>query len=292
MIYIAGEILADRFVGVSDVVTKVGGAPFNVAAWAADAGADVTFYGAVGGDEIGKIVLDAAKQAKVNLNVDVIRGKKTTVALVTLDPEGERNFKFLRVDTAEFNLSVTKMDMCAFKKCKIAHLGSLMLTEPEGRAFAAEFVRLAKANDKILSFDYNYRADLYPSFEDSEKVCENIVQNADVLKFSEEEILAYTRKTDVFSALETLSERKKLVVATLGGRGSAYSFGGKIGRIPAVRVSVVDTTGAGDAYMGAMLAGLDKTNFPNVSDAEIQNVLHSASRSGAEAATFYGATKF
>lgn len=54
MIYIAGEILADRFVFGNDCTTKVGGAPFNAAAWAADGGAKTVFYGAVGGDDVGK----------------------------------------------------------------------------------------------------------------------------------------------------------------------------------------------------------------------------------------------
>ena len=186
MIYIAGEILADRFVFGNDCTTKVGGAPFNAAAWAADGGAETVFYGAVGDDDVGKKVLADASKTKVRLSVDVLKGNRTTVALVSLSADGERNFRFLRDDTAEFKLSVQKMDMCAFEKCKIAHLGSLMFTEPEGRKFAADFVALAKEKRKILSFDYNFRDDLYPSFEASKEVCKNVVESADVLKFSED----------------------------------------------------------------------------------------------------------
>lgn len=291
MIYIAGEILADRFVFGNDCTTKVGGAPFNAAAWAADGGAETVFYGAVGDDDVGKMVLEDASKTKVRLSVDVLKGHRTTVALVSLAAGGERNFRFLRDDTAEFKLSVQKMDMCAFEKCKIAHLGSLMLTEIEGRKFAADFVASSKEKRKILSFDYNFRDDLYPSFEASKEVCKNVVESADVLKFSEDEILAYTKAADVSGALKALSQKERLVVVTLGKKGSAYSFGGELGFVEAVPVSAVDTTGAGDAYMGTMLAGLDKTDFPDVSINEIQSVLEAASRKGAEATTFYGAIK-
>lgn len=108
MIYIAGEILADRFVFGNDCTTKVGGAPFNAAAWAADGGAETVFYGAVGGDDVGKKVLADASKTKVRLSVDVLKGHRTTVALVSLSAGGERNFRFLRDDTAEFKLSVQK----------------------------------------------------------------------------------------------------------------------------------------------------------------------------------------
>lgn len=291
MLYIVGEILADVFDAPPKKTVKVGGAPLNVAAWAADSGADAVFYGAVGGDEYGKEVLKQASRLSVRLDVDVIDDAATTVAEVSLDENGERNFRFFRDNTAEFRLSTKKIDKEAFKKCTIVHMGSLMLTAPEGRRFAQEFIELAKAQNKIVSFDYNYRADLYPDFSSSVKASKEIVGNANLLKFSEEEILQYTDKSNVFDALKCLSGENRLVVCTCGARGCDYCFGNNIGHVDGVRANVVDTTGAGDAFWGAALALLDGTDFWQLSAREIERILAYACTKGAEATTFYGAIK-
>jgi sugar/nucleoside kinase (ribokinase family) len=171
---------------------------------------------------------------------------------VALDETGERYFTFFRHDTADFNLSLDEINFNEFKDLRIVHLGSLMLSEQKGVEFAEEMVKRIKKSEYLFSFDVNFRYDLYKTKEDAFRAYKPFIERADILKFSQDEILDYTRETSLVRAIEKLN-CKGLLLITLGSEGSMFAFGGKSRIVETIKVKPVDTTGAGTRFTARRL---------------------------------------
>lgn len=291
MILCLGEILADM-VGEkaqSGMIFKsfCGGAPFNVAVNAKNSGAKVGFVGRVGNDPVGRFLTDEAKKANFDvLDIQVDEIRNTTLAFVTLI-DGERDFAFYRHDTADFNTDFDSVDF-SYSDLSIVHLGSLMLSEKTGRKFAQKVVKKTKKLGKTLSFDVNFRMDIYKDLQDAIKAYKPFVEAADILKFSDDEIKDFTGINDVEKAALSLSKKDKLIVVTLGSKGSQYFYNGKTGIVPTVEVKPIDTTGAGDAFFGTLLANLEGKEM---TAENIEKAMEKANKSGADATQFLGAVQ-
>lgn len=292
MILAIGEILADM-VGSSENGTLTfksfcGGAPFNVAVNAKQAGAKVGFIGRVGKDVIGRFVTEQAKKANLDcLDIQVDEERNTTLAFVTLN-DGERDFAFNRHDAADFNINIEEIDFSKYKDLNIIHLGSLMLSEENGKAFAEKIADKVKQFGKVLSFDMNFRMDTYKDFEDAKKAYKPYVEKADIIKFSDDELKLYTGIDDLQKAVESIIGKDQLLVLTLGSKGSMYFYNGLTGVIPTEKVKPIDTTGAGDAFFGTFLANMEKVEW---NKENIEGALVKANKAGAETTQFLGAIK-
>lgn len=292
MILCVGEILADMIGEENDGVTAfkmyAGGAPFNVACNAAFCGAKAGFAGRVGRDIAGDFLVRFAKGMPLQyLSVKRDEVRNTTLAFVALDKNGEREFTFFRHETADYNMDVADIDLDT-EGLKIVHVGSLMLSEAEGRRFAKALVEKIKSKGLKFSFDVNFRFDLYKDIDEAVKAYGWFVRQADILKFSEDEIIAYTKARDLDSAIEKLDFKGYLLAVTRGSNGSVYLYRGRRGYAPAVEnVKVVDTTGAGDAFYGALLAKLDGKD--DADEDEIKKFFSYANGIGAMATTKKGA---
>jgi fructokinase len=292
MILCIGEILADM-VGSKESGTLTfksfcGGAPFNVAVGAKNAGADVGFIGKVGDDPIGRFVTEEAKKAKLtDLLIQVDSERNTTLAFVTLT-DGERDFAFYRHDTADFNVDIDQVDFSAYKDLNIVHLGSLMLSEKSGRALAQKVVDKARAIGKKISFDLNFRMDIYDGLEDAIKAYKPFIEQADIIKFSDDELRDYTGIDGVIAGIESIYRKDTLIVVTLGSRGSVYYYNGMSGTVPTQKVKPIDTTGAGDAFFGTFLANVESKEW---NKDNIESALIKANKAGADATQFLGAVK-
>lgn len=292
MILSIGEILADVIVGENNsslqMEAHLGGAPLNVAVNAARAGADVAFTGRVGRDVIGKFLIRQAKKtglAKLDIQTD--QKRNTTLAFVTIT-DGERDFSFFRTDTADYHIDGDKINLGDYENLNIVHLGSLMLSEKIGREFARDTLEKIRGANKLFSFDVNFRSDLYESADDAIKAYSPFVEQADILKFSDDEIALFTGANDVNEAARLLYKPDRLLIVTKGSRGSAYYYNNLCGVIPTNPVKPVDTTGAGDAFFGTVLAFLDGKQF---TEKNIREALVAGNKSGAEATLFKGALK-
>ena len=218
MILCAGEILADMIGSVRDggfvYESKAGGAPFNVACAAKRFGARVCFAGSVGDDLIGAFLEEFAKRRELDgliLNRD--RERNTTLAFVQLDEKGERSFCFYRKNTADYHLP--EIGDPLLREADIVHIGSLMLSEDAGREYAEKLAVRAHAFGKTVSFDVNFRTDIFRDTESALTIYRRIIRHADIVKFSEDEVEIFGEKY-----LETLSD--KLDCVTLGGGGSEW----------------------------------------------------------------------
>ena len=259
MILCIGEILADMIGTVKDgsvwYERKAGGAPFNVACAAKKFGAKVKFAGSVGNDLIGNFLINFAKAQNLDGLIINRDGKRnTTLAFVELDENGERSFCFYRKNTADYNLPY--IPESEFAEADVVHIGSLMLSEKEGFEYAESVARRAKAQGKTVSFDINFRTDIFKDSESAVKIYKKIIDYADVVKFSEDEVGVFTENY----INKELGE--KLVCISLGGNGSEWRYKGKSNRVPAIKVKPVDTTGAGDAFYGGVLSRLDGIKQP------------------------------
>ncbi len=292
MILCIGEILADMIGeevnGITNFQMFCGGAPFNVAVNAKQAGAKVGFIGKVGRDPVGKFLINySAKVGFDYLKIDKDDIRNTTLAFVTLT-NGERDFAFFRHDTADFNIEVDKLDFNSYEDLNIVHLGSLMLSEKEGRCVADSVVEKVNKGNKLLSFDVNFRMDLYDCLEAAIKAYKPYVDRADILKFSDDEILAFTGEQSLDNAINAVKRKDRLLLVTLGANGSLYEYNGMTAIIPTEKVKPIDTTGAGDAFFGRLLAELDGKEFTKEN---IEKAMQLANQSGANATQFKGAVK-
>lgn len=291
MVLSYGEILADligkKQSGVVSYDRFAGGAPFNVACACKRAGGNSGFVGAVGDDIVGKFLVDFANGQALNLvDLAVLPGRNTTLAFVELDANGERSFCFYRKNTADYRLQTESLQLV--EKADIVHLGSLMLSEKEGVEFADTLVERVKKAGKKLSFDINYRDDIFPNPTEAKRIYEKYAKVADIVKYSEEELALFTGKP-ALEGLAEVAEQGKLICVTLGKNGCAYAIGERVGFVPSVEVKPVDTTGAGDAFFGALLSKLDGKDFAAFTNDELYRVFRFANVAGALATTNRGA---
>lgn len=291
MILSVGEILADMIGQKVDGVTTskafCGGAPFNLAVNAKQSGAKVGFVGRVGNDVIGRFVLGEAQKAHLDrLDIQIDAERNTTIAFVTLT-DGERDFAFNRHDTADFNIDFDDIDFESYENLEIVHLGSLMLSEQKGREFAEKIANKASELGAELSFDMNFRKDIYKNFEDAKRAYAPFVECADIIKFSDDELTDYTGISDMDEAAKSVLKKDKLLLVTLGKRGSAYYYNDLKGIVPSISgVKCVDTTGAGDAFFGAFLANIEGKEL---TEENIVYAMQQGNIKGAKTTEFYGA---
>lgn len=265
MVLCIGEILADMICErrIEGIFYKrcLGGAPFNVACAIKKCGGEVAFYGKVGDDSIGRALVTTAQKCNLDyLNISTDFDRNTTLAFVDLDESGDRSFTFYRKNTADFHLLLDEVcDMIA--KANIVHLGSLMLSEEEGREFADGVYREAKRQGKKFSFDVNFREDIFRDRAAAIEIYRKYVRCADILKLSESEIGMFSSAATYEDALKEIASDGKFAVLTLGKDGAMYCYEGKCERIETIPLKPIDTTGAGDAFYGALLSKLDREGF-------------------------------
>lgn len=289
MILSIGEILADMTGeerdGKLSFSAFCGGAPFNLAVSAKRSGAKVAFLGRVGDDPVGKFVIKQARKANLDkLDIQTDKERNTTIAFVTLSG-GERDFAFYRRGTADYFIDVENLNLNGFS---IVHLGSLMLSEREGACLAEKILKKVKSAGKLLSFDVNFRMDLYPDFASAKRAYAPFIDGADIVKFSEDELYAYTGVEDTDKAAKSLLKDGKLILVTLGGEGSAYYFGNSSGTVATEKVKPVDTTGAGDAFFGAFIANIENKEL---NTQNIVSALKAGNAAGAAATQYMGAVE-
>ena len=285
MILCAGEILVDRVRAPEGETDHIGGAPFNVAVYAARHGADARFFGNVGDDSAGTFLKEQAKTFGLDLQLTESADSPTTVALVTVDETGERSFRFLRDNTADYQLDASEID---WEGVTTFHFGTLMLNTEKGRLFCKESIAQAKRRNIRVSTDANFRDDLFASTQERDSTMLPFLFEADVLKLSVEELQALAKDSDIARAVSKLGY-KGLLFITKGAEGSEVFLGGKrITCAPASPIEkIVDTTGAGDAFFGAVLALIDRGTSLDVES--LKQVLTTANSAGAAATQTEGA---
>ena len=279
-----GEILIDLTQtgtdegGVPRFAANPGGAPANVVVAAKRLGASAAFIGKVGRDGFGRYLRAVLEENGVEVSGLVWDEQAlTTLAVVTVDPSGERSFTFYRDNTADVRLTPEEVNL---GDTKLLHFGSVSLTAEPSRSATLSAVRRAKERGILVSYDPNYRANLWDSQENAVAQMKAPLPLVDILKVSDEELPLLTGTSDLEEGSRQLAGLGiPLVLVTLGGEGAYFRYGQVAGQVPGFSVQVADTNGAGDTFLGAVLTRLAaRGGLEGLSGAELTNIVTFANR--------------
>ncbi|MBA2077641.1 carbohydrate kinase [Rhodanobacter sp. PCA2] len=239
-------------------VPFAGGAPANVAVAVARLGGDARFAGMLGTDLFGDLLLDSLHRAGVDTR-DVARTGEanTALAFVALDAHGERSFSFYRPPSADLLFRPQHFRADTFANTAMFHICSNSMTEPQAAETTREGMRRARDAGALVSFDLNLRPALWPSGIEIRPLLWPALQLADLVKLSAEEFAWLAEADGEESVLERLWQGDtRLVVVTDGPNPLRWFHPDAEGELPAYRVPAVDTTAAGDAFVGGLVQQL------------------------------------
>lgn len=278
-----GELLVDFIpsgvneTGLSLFVRNPGGAPANVLAMNTRLGGSTAFIGKVGDDDFGYFLKNTLQEAGIDCSgLMTTREANTSLAFVHLNEKGDRSFTFYRKPGADACLRVEDVSETLLQSCKIFHFGSVSLTDEPCRSATLEAVKKAKRAGAVISYDPNYRPLLWNSEAEAKAQMLEALQLADIVKVSEEEMKLLTQENNLAAGAKKLSQYgSALVLVTLGPRGAFWFTERSRGIIPAYDVKTIDTTGAGDAFLGALLYCLRHKSIQDIrelADSELKHM--------------------
>lgn len=284
----AGVSLADSM----GFLKAPGGAPANVAVAIKKLGGRSAFIGKFGDDEFGHMLVDILKKnGVVTDGVCFDRNARTALAFVTLRNDGEREFMFYRNPSADMLLKESELNLGLIQKAKIFHYGSISLISEPCRSAHMAAMKAAKKGGLLLSYDPNVRLPLWPSADAAKEGIKSIWKEADIIKVSDEEVAFLTNedrtKEDVVRKL--WFDGLKLLVVTDGDKGCRYFTKKFKGSVGGFSVKTIDTTGAGDSFVGALLTAIAKDNSLLEDENKLKNALKFANACGAICTTQKGA---
>lgn len=248
---------------VPSFTPKVGGAPLNVLGAYSKLGGNTEMITMLGADPFGdKIVaeMDKYKIGKTYLKRTEIAN--TALAFVSLAGDGQRQFSFYRNPSADLLLSENDIDESCLENSFAVHFCSVSLVDRPIKKAHEKLLKLADKNNVLISFDPNIRLPLWDDHNLLKKTVNDFIPRADILKIADDEldfVLDGRNISDLFSG------RVKVIIVTKGKDGAdLYTKDGKMLSAKAYKVNAVDTTGAGDCFIGSFLWKLSQYEvFPN-----------------------------
>ena len=299
-IFCIGELLID-FVAekqgndlskADEFTKKAGGAPANVACAISKLGGKSHFIGCVGLDPFGYYLLNVLEENNVAIELAQRSTAFTTLAFVSLSSDGERDFIFSRGADKELQYDPSIKNRF---NGNIVHFGAATaflggnLEKAYGR-----YLFDALTQKSFISFDPNYRGDLWKTEEDTFiKKCMPFIEKSHLCKFSLEEARLLSGKENLEEACTFFHKTGvPLVVITLGGDGTYISSTNLKKTVTSIAVEPVDTTGAGDAFIGCLLRQISSLADPKEILREtviLENMIEKANKAGAITTTNFGA---
>lgn len=272
-----GEVLIDLTqtgtdgAGVPQYAANPGGAPANLAVAAARLGASTALISKVGQDAFGRYLRKVMEENKVDVSaLTVDEEQHTTMAVVSVDENGERDFTFYRDPGADSMLLKDEIPLGLLKEARFLHFGSVSLTREPARTTTLCAAETARALGAVITYDPNYRANLWPDRDTAIRRMRKPLDMVDILKISDEELPLLADTDDLEAGTAALAEHGiRLILVTLGPNGVFYRFDDKTGTVPGVPCTVGDTNGAGDTFFGAFLSRLSRLDGPDCLTADM-----------------------
>lgn len=292
-----GEVVSDIYRGeeLSQVelgfVARPGGAPANVSVAASRLGAEAAFVGSVGEDLFGDFILRALESEGVDTS-GVSRQSpptRTSLAFVEIDASGDRAFTFYRSSpAADEMLGPEDVTEDLLSGASFVNFGSIPLIREPARSAAHRIADLARERGVPIAFDVNFREHLWESREAAREAVSPLLDLSTIVKLGDDELSPLLGTDDAEEAAKTLLDRGvPLVLVSLGPDGAFYATQDFSGRVPAFEVDqVVDATGAGDAFLAAVLVHLSGEPF---GEERVREATLRGCAAGALACTAYGA---
>jgi fructokinase len=260
-IWVTGDAVVDLIPDNKNSYLKCpGGAPANVAVAVSRLGGNSAFFGRVGQDPLGRFMKETLNNEGVNNNYMLLDDmQRTSTVIVDLDDAGERSFTFMVKPSADqFLLPV---DIPSFTKNQWLHVCSIALANEPSRSSTFHAMLQMKSAGGFISFDPNLRDEVWAKPSEIKSVVLTAIAMADVVKFSDDELLFLTDTDSLEAGLEVIAEfNNTLVLITQGAKGSLFITQGEKHQITGKAVKPVDTTGAGDAFVGGLISYLAQNN--------------------------------
>ncbi len=260
-----GEMLIDFTLdrvqddGYPVMAAHPGGSVSNFLAPLAKYGCKTALLTKVGNDAMGRLLAGTVRSSGIDTRGVVTTDQAfTTLAFVTRDANGEREFSFARKPGADMLLTMQDIDLSMIDETKVLHFGTVCMTDEPARSTHYQAVKYARRAGKLITFDPNLRETLWASLDDAREQMFWGFRHADVVKISDNEVDFLFGAAPEEGARILLEEYGvKLVFVTLGKDGCYFQnrLGG--GHVPGLSgIHVVDTTGAGDIFGGSAVYGL------------------------------------
>ena len=297
-----GELLIDFTTqsidsdGYPTMAAHPGGAPANFLAAIAKFGGKVGMLGKVGTDTFGKLLTNTLRGAGIETKGLVAADDVfTTLAFVTLDENGDREFAFARKPGADTQLTFDELDLSLIDETRVFHFGTLSLTGEPARTTTYRAVEYAKAHGKLVTYDPNLRKPLWNDLNEAKEQMLWSLRQADVVKISDNEVEFLWNCTPEEGADKLLTEfGVSLAMVTLGPDGCLLKTRTAAFRAVCPKVHPVDTTGAGDGFIGSFLwqlcrDGVTVDSLPSAAPAQLEQWLAFSNRYCGESVQRYGA---
>ncbi|MBE6912494.1 MAG: carbohydrate kinase [Ruminococcaceae bacterium] len=296
-----GELLID-FInnGVSEQGNNTfeaspGGAPCNVLAMLTKLGKKCAFIGKVGDDIFGKKLKGELEKLAIDTDsLKIDKDVRTTLAFVENDASGDRSFSFYRNPGADINLSPDEVDEDIIKSAKVFHFGTLSMTHEPVKSATKKALSIAKENGCMITFDPNLREMLWQSESDAKIAFDFGMKFCDVLKISDNELVWFTGEADYDKGVNKLLKEYNIpvVLLSMGSSGSRAYCDSYVVEAPAfLQDSTVDTTGAGDTFMGCCINYILENGMETLNDEKLSEMLLFANAAAAVITTRKGALK-
>ncbi|MBR0537488.1 MAG: carbohydrate kinase [Clostridia bacterium] len=273
--------------GYPVLTANPGGAPANFLAAVKACGHDAALLGKVGDDAFGQRLIGTLRQKGVITDGIVTAPDVfTTLAFVTLDGAGDRSFSFARKPGADTCLRPEELDLSLLDAADVLHFGTLSMTDEPAKSATLYALDRAKAQKKAISFDPNYRPALWKDEETARDAMRLGLQNADIVKLSDEEAaFLYGGLSPEAACKRLLADYPvSLVFLTRGKDGCTFATRACSGEVPVpAGITPIDTTGAGDIFGGFALSGVLDAGIPI--DRLDQKTLHAIAARAVKAAT-------
>lgn len=259
-VWVTGDAVVDLIPdGENHYLKCPGGAPANVAVAIARLGGQSAFFGRVGNDPLGRFMNQTLSQEQVDSRYLILdNDQRTSTVVVDLDDSGERSFTFMVKPSADQFLQTS--DIPNFKQGDWLHVCSIALANEPSRSSTFEAIERIKKAGGSFSFDPNLRPEVWQKPQEMIATVMRAVANADVVKFSEEELTLLTQTDSIEQGLNAIKALEiPLVIITQGAKGALVVTKESQTLVSGKVVKPVDTTGAGDAFVGGLLYQLSQT---------------------------------
>jgi len=275
--------------GASEFFSRAaGGAVSNVAVGIARLGGTAHFAGTVSRDPFGKYLVSTLAHENVNLDDVRVVDATTTFAFVARGEHGERDFMFVRHPGADSLLELGDVAEGTITRAKALHFGGVLLSSEPARSTCMALAQTARSNGVFVTFDPNARPSLFQTSEEMTRLLLAGCACANLVKLSDEDLTSMQLPPDDPRAL--LSDATQAVIMTRAERGCAWFLrDGSHGEVRGPRIEPVDTTGAGDACMAAILWRLLWTHDLALNAASTQDAVRYGCAAGALACLREGA---
>ena len=299
-----GELLIDFVATQNNVALEdapgflraPGGAPANVAVAVQRLGLPAMFVGKIGDDPFGRFLRRTLDETGIDTRYLLVDAEaRTTVVFVAVWDDGRKDLCFYRNPGADMHLHPQEIDEALFGGARCFHYGSIgFINEPYASA-QHKAIAMARERGLMLTYDPNYRPTLWPDQETARVRMQEGFQYCHLAKVAEEEWEIASGHRDFDAGIAAILDRGlELLIVSRGERGSIAATRDYRIDLPAFSVPVVETTGAGDGFMAAMITRLLPErerlgSLAAIDQSVVGEALHFANAVGALACTKPGA---